>query len=213
MIEPRNISPITIVFNQLSLVTIPDKASDVREKTKKIIDEENLISSIRKKERLGYELLYDSYSAVLFGVINKIIPETEVAEDLLSEAFVKIINSFAQYDASRGRLFTWMINICRNLCFDELRSKQFKNQTRSMKLDDCTELLCDHTTSFNPSHSDLKNITERLNPNQKLLIDLAFFKGYTHSEIAKEFNLPLGTVKTRLRKAINELRLIYQFSA
>ena len=69
-----------------------------------------------------------------------------------------------------------------------------------------------HQTSINPSHTDIKSITSILEPEQKLLIDLAFFKGYTYSEIAEELNIPLGTVKTRIRKAINVLRSIYNYN-
>lgn len=176
------------------------------------MDEGALIVSLRNKESKGYELLYDSYASTLLGVITRIIEDTETAEDLLSEAFVKIVSSFEQYDSSRGRLFTWMINITRHLCFDKLRSKDFRNQIRNLKLDDATELLVNHTTSFDPSHAELKSLTAKLDPKEKELIELAYFKGYTHTEIAEEFNMPLGTVKTRLRKAISELRLIFGHS-
>ena len=178
----------------------------------RVLDEGALIISLRNRERRGYELLYDSYASTLLGVIAKIIEDTESAEDLLSEAFVKIVSSFEQYDPSRGRLFTWMINVTRNLCFDKLRSKEFRNQTNNLKLDDATELLVNHTTSFDPSHAELKSLTAKLDPREKELIDLAYFKGYTHTEISKELSIPLGTVKTRLRKAIRDLRLIFGHS-
>lgn len=171
-----------------------------------------LIALLRKKEKLGYEKLYYSYGSTLLGVIQKIVPDVAVAEDLLSETFVKIISAIEQYDATRGRFFTWMINITRNLCFDKLRSKEFKNYRKNTDIDNVAVVeLNGYTTSFNPEHFDLANLTRRLNPNQKILIDLAYFKGYTQAEISKELNMPLGTVKTRLRMAINELRQVFNY--
>src|SRR5688572_1146050 len=107
-------------------------------KEKQVLDEVALITSLRNKERKAYELLYDSYASTLLGVITKIIRDSESAEDILSEVFVKIVSSFDQYDSTRGRLFTWMLNITRNLCLDKLRSKEFKNQTKNLKIEDAT---------------------------------------------------------------------------
>jgi RNA polymerase sigma-70 factor (ECF subfamily) len=188
---------------------IPGQPLRLIQKEKQVLDEGTLITSLRNKDRRGYELLYDSYASTLLGVITRIIKDSESAEDILSEVFVKIVSSFEQYDSTRGRLFTWMLNITRNLCLDKLRSKDFKNQTKNMKIGDATELLTNHTTSFDPSHAELKGLTAKLDPKEKQLVELAYFQGYTHREIAKEFNIPLGTVKTRLRKAISDLRLIF----
>jgi RNA polymerase sigma-70 factor (ECF subfamily) len=190
-------------------VIIPDEAKYAGKRLNKVLDEDALILSLRNKERKAYELLYDSYASTLLGVISRIIKDSDSADDILSESFIKIVSSFEQYDRSRGRLFTWMINITRNLCFDKLKSKEFRNQTKNMKIDDAAEFLTSHSTSFDPSHTDLKSLTAKLDPKERHLVDLAYFQGYTHKEIAKEFNMPLGTVKTRLRKAIIDLRLIF----
>jgi len=188
-----NRRPINSTMNKVALVEIA------------------LVNSLKKKERLAYETLYGMYAPVLFGVIYKIVREQALAEDLLSEAFVRIIGAIEQYDSSRGRLYTWMVNIVRNLSFDKLKSKDFRNVTKNCSLTQTNTVLNNYSTTFNPSHMDLKQITYRLAPEERYLIYLAFFKGYTHHEIASEYNIPLGTVKTRIRTAILKLRIIFGY--
>jgi RNA polymerase sigma-70 factor (ECF subfamily) len=208
MTQPdQNLNP-GITSNEVILAGFKTKGPG--QHPKKTLDEEALINLLRNKQRGGYELLYDSYAAALLGVIIKILKDVTISEDVLSESFIKITSYFEQYDPARGRLFTWMINIARNLCYDKLRSKEFKKEAKNIPLDDATELLSMHSVSLDPSLTDLRDQTAKLDPNQKFLIDLAYFKGYTQSEISIEFDIPLGTVKTRLRKAINQLRLIYR---
>jgi RNA polymerase sigma-70 factor (ECF subfamily) len=177
------------------------------------ISESELIQLLQERKRKGFEILYDNYAPVLLGVISRIIRNKETAEDILSETFIKIANSFQQYDASKGRLFTWMINIARNLSIDKLRSKEYRNTLNTSSFDSqAADLNRKFTTSINPVHSDIKLITASLDPAYKTLIDLAFFKGYTHVEIAEELQLPLGTVKTRIRKAISCLRQLFDYT-
>lgn len=210
-VSPNIYTKYTRFSGALSLVaSIPEIVyNKTPKKEKQLTDECILISLLKGKNRIGYEKLYDSYASTLFGVINKIIPDITIAEDLLSETFVKIIAALDQYNPSRGRFFTWMINIARNLCFDKLRSKEHRNSRRNKDIDLSAAELHNHTTSFNPDHIDLGKLSRQLHPNQMILIDLAYFKGYTHSEIAEELSMPLGTVKTRMRMAINELRQVF----
>ena len=98
-----------------------------------------------------------------------------------------------------------MLNICRNCAIDKVRSKEFRNVSKNQNVDGIVN-LSDYRTEFNPDTLGLTAITERLKPEQKEIVDLIYFNGYTHVEAAEELNLPLGTVKTRLRMAIMELR-------
>ena len=154
--------------------------------------------------------MYDMYSSSLYGVIYRIIQHEEIAEDLLQEAFVKIWNSAAAYDESKGRLFTWMVNIARNLSIDKTRSKDFRNHSKTEDIENIV-LSVDKgfTTSINPETLGLKELVNKLNPDQKAVLDLVYFRGFTHVEAAEELNLPLGTVKTRLRNAIITLRKVF----
>ena len=177
-------------------------------KSKKIsLSEEELVLALRRREKVAAEALYDMYSASLYGVIFRIVDETTLAEDILQETFVKIWQSFNSYSSDKGRLFTWMVNIARNLSIDKVRSKDFRNQNKNQDLENTVNLIDEQrNTVYKPELLGVKDLVEKLRPEQKSILDLVYFKGYTHVEAADELGIPLGTVKTRLRMAIQELR-------
>lgn len=171
------------------------------------MSEEELVLSLRHREKIAVEALYDMYSASLFGVISRIINDTTIAEDVLQETFVKIWHSFSSYSIEKGRLFTWMVNIARNLAIDKTRSKDFKNQNKNQDIENNVTFIDEQrNTVYKPELMGVKNLVQTLKPEQKLIIELVYFKGYTHAEAAEELGIPLGTVKTRLRMGIQELR-------
>lgn len=171
------------------------------------LSEEELILALRQREKIAAEALYDMYSASLFGVISRIVTDTATAEDVLQDTFVKIWNSFGSYSAEKGRLFTWMVNIARNLSIDKIRSKDFKNQNKNQELENNVTFIDEQrNTVYKPELLGIKDLLETLKPEQKSILDLVYFKGYTHVEAADELGVPLGTIKTRLRMAIVQLR-------
>lgn len=176
--------------------------------TKKIsLSEEELISGLKRQDTLVMQTLYGMYSGALLGVISRIVVQTEVAEDLLQETFVKIWNSAGSYDASKGRLFTWMMNVARNLSIDKLRSKDYKNTNKNQDIENNVNFIDEQKkVTFNADLLGLKDLVTNLKPDFKNVLDMIYFKGYTHVEAAEELNIPLGTVKTRVRMAILELR-------
>ena len=97
--------------------------------------EEELVALLKRKDAHAYSLLYDNYSAALFGVITRVVAAEEIAEDILQDVFVKIWKNIENYDASKGRLFTWMLNIARNAAIDYSRSKQFKIENKLQGMD------------------------------------------------------------------------------
>jgi len=171
------------------------------------LSEEELVLALTNREKVAVEALYDMYSASLFGVISRIIADTATAEDVLQETFVKIWHSFSSYSTEKGRLFTWMVNIARHLAIDKLRSKDFKNQNKNQELENnVTSIDEQRNTVYKPELLGIKDLVQTLKPEQKLILELVYFKGYTHVEAADELGIPLGTIKTRLRMAILELR-------
>ena len=163
--------------------------------------------ALRNREKVAIEALYDMYSPSLYGVISRIITETATAEDVLQETFVKIWHSFSSYSTEKGRLFTWMVNIARNLAIDKIRSKDFKNQNKNQDLENNVIFIDEQrNTVYKPELLGIKELVETLKPEQKSILDLVYFKGYTHVEAADELGVPLGTIKTRLRMAIQQLR-------
>jgi RNA polymerase sigma-70 factor (ECF subfamily) len=174
-----------------------------------LLPEDELVSRLFKQDKKAFSYLYDNYSSALYGVIFRIVQDEETAADVMQETFVKIWNNFPQYDKTKGKLFTWLVNIARNLAIDTTRSKSWKNQNKNLELDKIVGFIDSHkSTSFNPDQIGLKALLEKLRPEQRDIIDLAYFKGYTQVEIADTLNIPLGTVKTRMRMAIMQLRQI-----
>ncbi|HEK19470.1 MULTISPECIES: RNA polymerase sigma factor [unclassified Mucilaginibacter] len=176
-------------------------------KRKISLPEEELIQAMQRREKIAAEALYDMYSASLYGVIVRIVIHEELAEDVLQETFIKIWNSFNSYSAEKGRLFTWMVNIARNLSIDKVRSKDFRNQGKNQELENNVTFIDEQrNTVYNPELLGIRDMVANLKPEQKSILDLVYFKGYTHVEAAEELGIPLGTIKTRLRMAIQQLR-------
>lgn len=176
-------------------------------RTKISLPEEELVSALRNREKIAIEALYDMYSSSLYGIISRIITDTPTAEDILQETFVKIWHSFSSYSTEKGRLFTWMANIARNLAIDKIRSKDFKNQNKNQEIENnVTFIDAQKNTVYKPELLGIKELVDTLKPEQKSILDLVYFKGYTHVEAADELGIPLGTIKTRLRMALMLLR-------
>lgn len=169
--------------------------------------EDELVSLLKNKDTVAFDVLYDNYSSSLFGIISRIIPAEEIAQDILQDVFVKIWKSIDMYDNTKGRLYTWMLNIARNTSIDYSRSKQFKSETKNQDIDNSVyEVNKQKSSTFNTDTIGLKEEVTKLKDDYRILIDLIYFKGFTQEETAKELNIPLGTVKTRVRAAIIELR-------
>jgi RNA polymerase sigma-70 factor (ECF subfamily) len=169
--------------------------------------EEELVGHLLSKDATRFEAVYDHFSASLYSIIKQIVNSDELAQDLLQESFLKIWNNAASYNPEKSRLFTWVLNIARNTAIDYLRSKQGKMETKNQSRDSFVHIIenGEPTTQFH-DHIGLKKIVDQLKDDQKEIIDLAFFEGYTQDEIAKKLQMPLGTVKTRSRAAIQILR-------
>jgi RNA polymerase sigma-70 factor (ECF subfamily) len=167
--------------------------------------EEELVTSLKKRDAMAFSYLYDNYSGSLYTVICQIVNDVEAANDVLQEVFINIWKKIESYDPAKGRLFTWMLNIARNASIDTVRSKSYQNSMKNTSVSGSNEQLTG-IANFNVDNIGLKKILQRLKPEHRVLIDLAYFKGYTHEEIADIENIPLGTVKTRIRNALLQLR-------
>ena len=175
-------------------------------KRKISLSEDELVLALRNREKIAIEALYDMYSGALLGVITRIVIDTATAEDVLQETFIKIWNSFQSYSADKGRLFTWMVNIARNLAIDKIRSKDFKNQNKNQELENNVTFIDEQVnTVYKPELMGVKELVEQLKPEQKVILDLVYFKGYTHVEAAEELGMPFGTVEAGFRMVALQL--------
>lgn len=173
--------------------------------------QEQLIPLILKKDDRAFTIMYDMYSKSLFAVISNLIKETEDAEDVLQEVFVKIWKNIETYSDSKGRLYTWMLNIARNTAIDKLRSKGYNNSQKNLSSDNFVHLLDDSNKLINRIDTiGIQEFVKKLKPKCIQLIELLFFQGYTQQEASDELEIPLGTVKTQNRNCINDLRTYLQ---
>lgn len=169
--------------------------------------EEQLVEKLKNQDADAFSYLYDNYSGALYGTLIRMVGEEEVAQDLLQEAFVKIWKSFAMYNAEKGRLYTWMVNIARNLAIDHKRSRSFKSSEKNQDIDKSVNAINrSQKTVFNIDRIGIREIVQQLKPESQQIINLLYYSGYTQEEAAKELDMPLGTVKTRTRTALIELR-------
>jgi RNA polymerase sigma factor (sigma-70 family) len=175
--------------------------------------EPELILLLKAKDRRAYSYLYDNYGAALYSIVVKVLGEREESLDVLQDAFVKIWKNIEDYDATKGRLFTWMLQITRNTAIDFTRSGVVKKEKLTNRLSTESPIVEHKKFSYIPvDHLGLAQVIEGLGNDDKLIVDLAYFKGYTQQEIAKKLAIPLGTVKTRARNALIKLKKILKTS-
>jgi RNA polymerase sigma factor (sigma-70 family) len=169
--------------------------------------EQLLVNNLKTGDQKSIEKLYKMYAGSLMGIISRIVKYDEIAEDVLQDTFMKIWKSIGQYDSSKGRLFTWMANLAKNTAIDQIRSKHYSKSCITDDIADSINLL-DHKnqTVFSPENIGIKQLILNLKQDQKEIINLFYFEGYTQSEVAEELNIPLGTVKTKIRLSILALR-------
>ena len=169
-------------------------------------EEQDLVSLLRQKDNHAFSYLYDHYAGALHGVVKQIVADGELANDVVQEVFINIWKKIDTYDETKGRLFTWMLNIARNASIDKTRSKSFQQGMRQQALADND--LPMHAVRQGLDDYGLKKVLSKLKEEQRMLIDLSYYQGFTHEQIAKALNIPLGTVKTRIRSALTQLRTL-----
>ncbi|RZK89323.1 MAG: RNA polymerase sigma factor [Hymenobacter sp.] len=167
--------------------------------------ENELVRRLYARDEAAMALFYKNYSKALYYTIWRIVRQDELAEDILQECMVKFWVAFPRYDSQKGRLFTWALNIARNLAIDCLREQRYRDAQRTYSLSE--DLTSDRAAplTFRPEHIGVRDWLELLRPTDRQLLDLLYLKGYTQTEAAEELNWPLGTVKSRAGRIIRTL--------
>lgn len=159
---------------------------------------------LQRGDQLAFRYLYDNYSGAIFGVISRIVTNTDTASDVLQDSFVKIWKAIGNYDKSKGTLFTWMLNVARNTAIDFTRKSYVKNEIQNEE-----QLV--HLSNTLETHSStdqigLKEVLGSLKIEQQEILQYVYFKGFTQDETATLLGIPLGTDKIRTRAAMVKLR-------
>ena len=169
--------------------------------------ENHIVELLRERNEKAISLLYDHYGDTLFGVANKVVKDTDLAQDVLQESFVKIWKKSDTYDPTKAKLFTWLFRITRNTAIDKLRSANTKTDKEiQMDVSDVYNLGIE---SIKPEFLDVRENLEKIEEKYQIVLDALFFQGMTQQEASDELDIPLGTIKSRLKIGLRELRKIY----
>ncbi|QQS30311.1 MAG: RNA polymerase sigma factor [Sphingobacteriales bacterium] len=172
--------------------------------------EDELINRLKERDEPAFAELYDHYSGILFGLIVRIVQDYVDAENLLQDSFVKIWLNIERYDPEKGCFATWLINVARNTAIDFTRSKYYSYKKINQNLEKIVSNdLVPKTKGIEIETIGLPDHLEKLSPQAKDIIQWMYFEGYTQQEISDIKGIPLGTVKSRTRLALKELREIY----
>lgn len=169
--------------------------------------EKQIVTLLQNSDKKAISLLYENYADALFGVIKKIISDDDTAQDVLQETFVKIWRYAKKYDSSKAKLFTWLYRIAYNTAIDKVRSqKNKKNNEVQMETSSVYKVT---SNELNEDVLDIKKHLSSLDDKYQIVINALFFEGMTQQEASDELDIPLGTIKSRLKIGLRELKKIY----
>ncbi|RCW91472.1 RNA polymerase sigma factor [Winogradskyella arenosi] len=168
---------------------------------------ELLVKQFQDKNHSAFEALYGMYSKSIHGIIYNIVKDNAIADEITQDVFIKAWHKSETYSSKKGRFFTWILNIARNAAIDKTRSKAFKQKRQNLSADNFVDIITSHD---NLDHSTdaigIKNFVTQLGEKCKAVIELLYFKGFTQKEASETLQMPIGTIKTRNRNCIQQLR-------
>lgn len=168
---------------------------------------EVLVERFRQKDVASFEKLHGMYAENICGVINTIVRNEDLAQEICQDVFLKIWDKSESYNSSKGRFFTWVLNIARNAAVDKVRSKSFKNSKKNLSADYfVSSLASEEQSELRLDVDQLKSLVKGLKEKCIEIIEMLYFRGYTQKETSEELDIPIGTVKTRNRSCITQLR-------
>ena len=172
-------------------------------------DDTNLIARMQGRDPRALAELYDRYGRVVYALILRVVRDTGIAEDLVQETFLRVWNRVHGFDAQKGSIGPWLLAVARNRAIDYLRSAGGRERN-SVEYEET-----DHPALYTDMEKDIlasdkarvvKSAMDKLSPNQRQVIELAYFEGLSQTEMAERMGQPLGTVKTWVRSALKSLR-------
>jgi RNA polymerase sigma-70 factor (ECF subfamily) len=174
-------------------------------------NDQDLAGRLKRRDSQAVSELYDRYGKLVYSLILRIVKESAIAEDLTQETFLRVWNRVQFFDEQKGALGPWVLAVARNRAIDYLRSLDGRMAQRTAEF----EANMDHPGSFGDIERDVLNSDRarvlreaftKLTPNQRIVLEMAYFEGLSQSEMAERMKQPLGTVKTWVRSALKTLR-------
>jgi len=174
------------------------------------LSDKEIIALLLQREQQSLDALYDKYGSYLFGFIAQMVKRDDIAELVLQDTFLKVWNKIETFNLEKGILVTWLISIARNTSIDMIRSKTYKQTIKLQGLENIPTGKEPLVDSLKIDFLDVKDTVAKLDIKCSVILELIYFKGYTTKEVAEELNIPLGTVKSRIRKGFKDLRKLIE---
>ena len=163
-----------------------------------------LVARLRAGDQMALSELYDQYSSLVYGVALRILQDTGAAEDLLQDVFLQLWRKPGAFDSSRGSLGAWLAVIARHRSIDRLRQRRPESDIEDCVIANATDLRDE--TERTLVIEKVRVVMGEMSADQRTAMEMAFFEGLTHTEIAEKTGEPLGTIKTRIRSGLQMLR-------
>ncbi|MFN8530711.1 MAG: sigma-70 family RNA polymerase sigma factor [Anaerolineae bacterium] len=179
-------------------------------------DDEFLMKRISAGDQQAFAALYDQYGGPVYSLAYRILQNSTLAEEVTQDTFLKVWQRTSQWDSSKGKLKSWLLKITQYGAIDRLRQEHRQPSVHESPIDETDETLLmgksDQSVAGWQDEMALRMLITQLPREQSTLIELAFFQGMTHTDIAEATHIPLGTVKTRLRTGLHRLRELWMES-
>ena len=190
---------------------MPARGSDVEIEDLQRLADEDLMPLVERKDPAAFEIVYDRHGGPAYSLAYRIVGDRLAAEEVTQEAFLSVWRSGARFDRARGSVRTWLLGVVRNRAIDVLRREAGRAPTVSLEL----ETVPEQESRFEPTDAEalrraasreVRGALQGLPDDQLKVVQLAYFGGLSHSEIAEVLGMPLGTVKGRMRLAMEKMR-------
>ena len=165
-----------------------------------------LVAAIRSGDEAAMAALYDRYSSIVYAVALRVLQDTGASEDVLQDIFMQLWRKPAAFDASRGNMAAWLAVISRNRAIDALRRRRPESDIDNVVVSVEPDLASDADRSR--AIGKVRDVLQTMAPPQRSALEMAYFEGLTHAEIAEKTGEPLGTIKTRIRTGLLSLRKV-----
>ncbi len=195
-------------FDMVETVATGFAANEIAMTDYATLTDEQLVTRIRAQDQEALAQLYARYGTPAFSLAMRTLQNTPLAEEAVQDAFMKVWRNPAAWDSRKGKFSSWLLTVTRYTAIDLLRSEKRQATTNADSIED-VQIASDLGRPDDPLLRDgrlLRSLIEQLPPEQSQVVMLGFFYGYTHSDLAEKLNLPLGTVKTRVRLGLKKLR-------
>ena len=181
--------------------------------TRSSVPDTHLLQQITERDQHAFLALYERYGNLVYSLALRVVRHQVMAEEVTQDVFLKVWQQPTRWNPALGQFSSWLLTITRNAGIDRLRKERRHWTPTQDQADLLGEFGEETAVGENPYWYDgliLARLLQQLPPEQRLLIELAFYQGYTHSELAENLQLPLGTVKTRLRTGLQKLRGLWE---